>query len=253
MLVSIESCQYPSARERVRRHVQRVRCRGRDLGVAARGFDRLGRERRDVVGVNDVVHEAGMIGLGRCQPFEDRARLQQVGVGPVGRIVGRHERHGVEGRSLGIIGVLGGEAGHRVAIGAKPRRLVDLLEIGKQPAGGGNVVALTFGPGADRVRFADRRAPGLEQRWRLDAGRKGIPPLAERDAPLRDGASGIRLLGRREALDRRSELERVQKSHGARKRRLGGRRARSDKPNGTQLLGTGVLMVLRPGGRGRGE
>ena len=73
-----------------------------------------------------------MIGLRRRETFEDRASLQQVRICAVGRIVRGHQRNGIEGRRLGIVGVLGGEAGHRIAVGAEPCRLVDLLEVGIQ-------------------------------------------------------------------------------------------------------------------------
>ena len=51
------------ARERVRRHVQRVRRRRRDRRVACAPRQRAIRQRRHVVAVNDVVRDAGMIGL----------------------------------------------------------------------------------------------------------------------------------------------------------------------------------------------
>ena len=79
----------------------------------------------------------------------------------------------------------------------------------------------------------------------------GIAPPAERDAPLRDGAAGIGFLGGREALDSRRELERVQESHRAGKRRL--RRGVHDVANRTvpSFSEPAVLMVLRPGDRGK--
>ena len=49
--------------ERVRRHVQRVRCHGCDIGIAPRRTARFSRERRHVVGVDDVMREAGMLRL----------------------------------------------------------------------------------------------------------------------------------------------------------------------------------------------
>ena len=68
------------ARERVRRHVQRVRRRRRDLRVAPRGVERPIGERRHVVAVDDVVREARMIRLAGDELLENRAGLQQVRV-----------------------------------------------------------------------------------------------------------------------------------------------------------------------------
>jgi hypothetical protein len=47
----------------MRRHVQGVRRIGRNLGVTTRRIQRARSERRDVVGVNDVVREARVIRL----------------------------------------------------------------------------------------------------------------------------------------------------------------------------------------------
>ena len=64
------------ARERVRRHVQRVRHRRRERRVAARRAQRLLGERRVIVGVNDVVREPGMLRMLLEERLEDRRGLQ---------------------------------------------------------------------------------------------------------------------------------------------------------------------------------
>ena len=70
----------------MRRHVQRVRRRRRDLRVAPRRLERAVGKRGHVVAVNDVVREPGVFGLLGEQLLEHRAGLQLAGVGLVGRI-----------------------------------------------------------------------------------------------------------------------------------------------------------------------
>ena len=72
-------------RKGVRRHVQRVRRRRRDFRVTPRRLERAIGQRRKVVAVDDVVREAGMIRLASDQLFENRAGLELVGEGLVGR------------------------------------------------------------------------------------------------------------------------------------------------------------------------
>ena len=58
--------------EDVRRHVQRVRRVGGDLRVAARGAQSQRRVHRIVVGVDEVVQHAGMVGMCGEERLEDR-------------------------------------------------------------------------------------------------------------------------------------------------------------------------------------
>ena len=60
--------------------------------VALRRVERLRRQRRHVVAVDDVVREAGMIRMLREERLEDRDRLQPARVGLVGQVLGRRER-----------------------------------------------------------------------------------------------------------------------------------------------------------------
>ena len=71
------------AGEDVRRHVQGVRRGGRDLRVAAGGGQSELRELRLIVGVDQVVGHAGMVGLGGEKFFENRGGLLAIGEGGV--------------------------------------------------------------------------------------------------------------------------------------------------------------------------
>ena len=57
----------------------------RDLRVAACGVERARREGRHIVGMDDVVREAGVIRRLREHPLEQGAGLKLLGVGLVGR------------------------------------------------------------------------------------------------------------------------------------------------------------------------
>jgi hypothetical protein len=61
-----------------------MRCGGRDARIPARGVEALGGDRRRVVAVDQVVRDAGMIGIPLEFALEDRGRLQIRGVGLVG-------------------------------------------------------------------------------------------------------------------------------------------------------------------------
>jgi hypothetical protein len=84
------------AGENVRGHVQRVRCGGRDLGVTLGGGQSLCRDRRVVIGVDEVVRDTRMVRVLLELDFEDRSGSQRrrkcfVGRGLRGRQIDRRE------------------------------------------------------------------------------------------------------------------------------------------------------------------
>ena len=83
--MSIDSCQKPRRVNVCDGMCSACGADGAILRVAPRRLERPWRQRGHVVAVDDVVREPGMVGLLGEQRFEDRARLQQVGVGLVGR------------------------------------------------------------------------------------------------------------------------------------------------------------------------
>ena len=72
-------------REDVRRHVQRMRHVGRDLGVADRSVQPRRGELWRVVAVDQVMYDAGVVRLLLPDLVEDLGRLFLVGKGLVGR------------------------------------------------------------------------------------------------------------------------------------------------------------------------
>src|SRR5205807_5566023 len=62
----------------VRRHMLRVRCIGRDLGVKPRGLQAFLGDRRIVVEVDQIVCDTGMLRLALEDRLEDRGALELV-------------------------------------------------------------------------------------------------------------------------------------------------------------------------------
>ncbi len=127
------------AREGVRRHVERVRRRRGDGGVAAGRDQGAVGERRHVVAVDDVVGEAGVLRVLLDQPFEDPGRLEQVGVGLVGRRVRAGDRQRVEHLRLDVGRVRRGDGRHRVAVGDDAGALIDGVGAGEERRDGVDV------------------------------------------------------------------------------------------------------------------
>ena len=83
---------------------------GASDGVGARRRQRLVRQRRRVVGVDDVVRQAGMLRHLLEERLEDVGRLQILRVGLVGRRRGLRDRERVEDLRLGVVRVGGATA-----------------------------------------------------------------------------------------------------------------------------------------------
>src|SRR3954453_3892455 len=71
------------AREDVRRHMQGVRCRRRDLGVALGSVESLPCDRRIVIEMDQVMRDAGMPRLALEDRLQDSGALELVGIGLV--------------------------------------------------------------------------------------------------------------------------------------------------------------------------
>ena len=229
---------HADAREGVRRHVQRVRRRGRDRRVALRGETRAGSERGDVVGVDDVVRESRVIGLLRPERLEDPPRLDLLRVRLVRRQRRGDERDRVEDLRLRVGRLRGDELGHRALVRDLARVLVRVLVVVVQSAHRADVAALAL-RGVRRVtlRGVRGRAPLREQRRRAVAGRHRIAPPRERDPPVRHRAGGVRREHVVERLQRRAELERVQQRHRAVHPRRDGGSARRREVDRADRLG----------------
>ena len=100
------------AGEGVGGHVEGMGGIGCDFGVELGGVEGVGGERGDVVGVDDVVGEAGVIGIIDEEGFEDLTGLELAGVGFVSGRGGSGEGEGVEDCGFFVGGVGCAEGGH---------------------------------------------------------------------------------------------------------------------------------------------
>ena len=92
-------------REDVRGHVQCVRRRRCELRAARSSEHAPHGELGIVVAVNDVMRDAGVVGILRLQLFEDIGGLELLGIGLVGRVSRFVECQRIENRRLGVIGI----------------------------------------------------------------------------------------------------------------------------------------------------
>ena len=190
-----------------------------------------------------------MVGLLGEDLFEDRRSLELFGVGLVGGVERDVERQRVEDGRLAVVGIALGELFHGLLIGDGARPVVDLLGVLVERLDGGDVVALTLGPGAGRLRPLDGRPPLLEA---ARAGRcgEGVAEPRHGHAPVGDGAAGIDLSGFGEPLDGRVERERVQQRDPDLERRLRRGATRGREVDGAELFAFGGA---RRRGDGRGQ
>ena len=183
---------------------------GASDGVAARGGERLVGERRRVVGVDDVVRQAGMLRHLLEERLEDVGRLQLLRVGLVGRHRRLRDRQRVEDRTSMSFGLAADDSsasplrsGRRDRAASSDRRCSNRMATASMSAfsrGVGDPVACALA--TMRLALLDRR--------RLPQAAERVPPLAHRHAPVRHRAAGILLRDRLEHLGRFGEPERVQ-------------------------------------------
>ena len=145
---------HAEADENVRRHVQGVGRRRRNLRIGVRRVQSERRETRVIEAVNQVMRDPGMIGMLVEQPVEDRRRLLLIGVGLVGR--DRHpvrdELESIEDRRLVIVRKLRRQPLHCRFVGASARVEIDGFRVAIEERDRVDVGAL-----ARRVRAGRRR------------------------------------------------------------------------------------------------
>ena len=180
------------AREGVRRHVERVRHRRGNVGIGARGGQRLGGQRRHVVGVNDVMRETGMIRVALVERFENLRRLQVLREGLVGGQRRLRDRQRPEDARFHVGLVLAGHQFRGAFVGHHARALGRHIGAGEQPGDGVDEAHL---PGCRRAggpRLVNRRlAVGNGLRRALTG--KWVAPIGQGHAPVRHRARGIGL------------------------------------------------------------
>ena len=170
------------ARERVGRHVERVRRVRRDLRVAPRRVERARRERRHVEAVNDVVREPGMLGLALELALEDAGGFQLVRVRLVGRQRRLVERQRIEDTRLDIVVVLRRERLHRFFVRDRPRALIDGCRVAEEETDRAHVGLLPIGAGAARVRCR-RSRPGRPSAPAVNGNRRTDSPTSSSRCP----------------------------------------------------------------------
>ena len=194
------------------RHVERVRCVGRQVRIFPRVGQTARRQRRRVVAVNEVVRHPGMIGLERVELFENRRGLQLVGVGLVGWQRRLIDRQRVEGCSFEVFRVLGVDLLHRLFIGERPRAMIECVGVLIEKHGRRDVLALPIGFRANRLRRF-RSCETILQCFRGPQAGKRVAPRAQGDSPLRDAARWIALQHVLEPGGRVGKLEGVEQCH----------------------------------------
>jgi hypothetical protein len=229
------------AREDMRRHMQRVRSPRRDLRVAGGRAQPFIGDGRIVVGVDQVVRDARMVGLALEYLLQDGRRLKLVGIGLVIRRGGDIEGERVEHLRLVVARIALRKLLHGLEVGLDARAMRDLVVVGKQQRQGGDVVALTRRLRPDRLAFLQRsdRAWQVARRRRAD---ERIIEQAQRDPPIGDGAFGISLEHILENLPRRAVPERMLVSHATVEPSLRRLVARGREMNGAEPL-IGFLLA----------
>ena len=225
----------------VRRHVLRVRRRRRDLRVLVRHRHALARERREIVAVDEVMRDAGMLRILLVERLEDADRLQQRRHVLV--VEGLVERERVEHLRLDVVRVLLRQRRHRLLVVPGARVLVDLVEVPVELLDRRQPVALALGLGADRLALLHRIEAALERRGvpradeRVGARRHGEPPVGDRAARIGLGNGG-------ERLQRFGKIERMQLRERPLELLLRLRAARSPEQHFAEAFLLGLRVVV---------
>ena len=140
-------------REDVRGHVQGMWRRRRDLGIAAGGREPAHGQRREVIGVDNVVGDARMVGLLDEHLLENRSRLELPHVRLVSVIYRLVEGERVEDRPFGILGIAEIDLLHRRLISAGPWQMTALVRVPVVDLHGGDIVLLPLRLGTGRFRL----------------------------------------------------------------------------------------------------
>ena len=111
----------------VRRHVQPVRRRGGDFGITLCRFEPLIRDRRIIVGVNQVMSDAGVIRLALEDRLQDRCGLELVRIGLVCRRRCHVQRQGIIHLRFVVVRIALRQLLHHLHIGLDARAVVGLV------------------------------------------------------------------------------------------------------------------------------
>ena len=234
---------HPDHRVDVRRHVERVRRRRRDLRVLVRGGHAPLRQRREVVAVDQVMRDARVIRILLVERLEDLDRLQEI----VHRLVIESlvQRQRVEDLRLDVTRILLRQGLHRLFVVLGAGVVVDPVVVLVVRLDRREPVALAFGLRADGLPLLDRVEPPLE-RDRIEGARERIGTDAHGEPPVRDGAAGVGLRDGRERFDRFGKEERVQHRERALELFLRLGRARRFEEHTSEFLAGRPRVIVGP-------
>src|SRR2546428_14146892 len=124
--------------------MKRMRRRRRDFRVAACRREAAARDRRRVVAMDDVVRHSGMVRLLGEYLFEDRARLELVGVGLVGRGRGGVQSERVEDRRLMVVRIARVQTLHRLFVRNGSSAMITLVPVAIEGVDGREIISLSL-------------------------------------------------------------------------------------------------------------
>jgi hypothetical protein len=243
------------ARERVRRHVQRMRHGRREGRVAPRGGQRARCERRHVVGVDQVVGQARMVGQPREQPLQRVRRLELQRVGLVGGQRGLRHRERMEDLQLVVLRMGRRQRTHRADVVPESGRLRRRIGVPVEMAHCRQQCALAARRPPCREAGRDGSPAPFDGRRRLEAAER-IAPLRQREAPPGHRAARVAAADVLEGPRRLGEPERVQQRDGLVEIRLDGRTTGGREPDAgaadaRRVESRGLVIVALVGGDGR--
>ncbi len=185
----------PDAGEGVGRHVERVRGVRRDLRVAPGRLQALLGEGWVVVGVDQVVRHAGMVGVLVEQRLQDLRRPQLVGIGPVRGVEVRRGDERVQDGRFHVLRIGGGDLAHLLLEGRHARRVLKALPVAHKGLHRGHVAFLARIVEAGSAGVLQSRGDGVELLGRQAAGPQERVVEHDHGAPPVGHAAGGVLLG----------------------------------------------------------
>src|SRR5918994_138958 len=127
--------------------MQRMRSGRCDAGVPTCSGQTVCRDRWKIIAMDQVMRDAGMVGLLSEYLFQDFRRFQLVRIGLIGWKSSNIERERVEYRCFGIFGIALGQPFHRLHVGQRPSPVIYLVPIFVEGLNRTNIATLALGLG----------------------------------------------------------------------------------------------------------
>jgi hypothetical protein len=189
-------------------------CDGMCSACAAPGAISFLRDRRKVVGVNEIMGDAGMVRMLGKLSVEDRSRLQRARIALVVQRLACGEVDGAEDLCLVVILVTGGQSFKCIRERAHARCLRPLGEAIVKGSDRLDIIAFPLRLGANRAPAFDRRN-GARGVFRRGPERKRIADQGRCYSPGGDGAGWVAVKRIAEGLFAGRESEGMQKRDSA--------------------------------------